>query len=114
MDLATGIKECKDRITALEENRRLDLAQINEKWNVQMRRLNKTEKAVGMLQRNLNSKKQQPTIVKIVKGDVASGGGTGGANDQPEPFGKRRSTDDSNDEEQSNYDKFIGRSSHGS
>lgn len=55
--------------------------------------------------------------MKIVKsGDIASGGGTGGANDQPEPFGNRKSNDESNDEHdnQSNYDKFIGRSSHGS
>jgi hypothetical protein len=54
--------------------------------------------------------------VKIVKGDINSGGGTGGANDQPEPFGIRKSNDDSGDEHdnQSNYDKFIGRSSHGS
>ena len=34
IDLANGIKECKDRIGALEDNRKLDIAQINEKWNV--------------------------------------------------------------------------------
>jgi len=97
VDLATGVKECKDRITALEDNRRLDLAQINEKWNLQVRKLAKIEKTVTMVQRTINSKKQQQTIVKIVKGDITSGGGTGGANDQPEPFGNRRSTE-SNDE----------------
>ena len=70
-----------------------------------------------MVQRStiVNSKKQQ-TIVKIVKGDINSGGGTGGANEQPEPFGNRKSNDESGDEHdnQSNYDKFIGRSSYGS
>ena len=44
------------------------------------------------------------------------GGGTGGANDPPEPFGNKASIAESNDEQddQSNYDRLIGRSSHGS
>ena len=82
---------------------------------MQVRKLAKIEKTVGMVQRSMNSNfKKQQTIVKIVKGDMASGGGTGGPNEQPEPFGKRRSTAESIDDDQSNYDKFIGRSSHGS
>ena len=51
VELATGVKECKERITALEENRRLDLNQINEKWNVQVRKLTKIEKTVNLIQR---------------------------------------------------------------
>lgn len=59
VDLANGIKECKDRIGALEENRRLDLAQINDKWNVQMRKMAKMEKTVNLIQRSasMNAKK---------------------------------------------------------
>ena len=119
VDLATGVKECKDRITALEENRRLDLTQINDKWNVQVRKLNKIEKTVNLIQRQAiqSSKKQQTTIVKISKGDPTLGGGTGGANESLEPFGTKTSIAESTDEQddQSNYDRFIGgRSSHGS
>ena len=49
MDLANGIKECKDRIQALEENRRIDLAQVNEKWNLQVRKLAKIEKTINLI-----------------------------------------------------------------
>ncbi len=47
VDTASAVKDLKDRVAALEENRKIDMAQINEKWNNHQRKIAKLERLLN-------------------------------------------------------------------
>lgn len=49
VEMAQGIKECKERIQAIEDSRRGDLGQLTEKLNLQVRKMTKVEKVITLL-----------------------------------------------------------------
>lgn len=53
VDMAAQMKEVRERLSALEENRKIDLAQMNEKWNSHQRKIAKLERMVtGVVKQN--------------------------------------------------------------
>ena len=49
VDMAQGLKECRDRLSALEENRGVEKAQMNEKWTGHLRKIAKLERTLNAL-----------------------------------------------------------------
>lgn len=47
VDTASAVKDLKERVAALEENRKIDMAQINEKWNNHQRKISKLERLLN-------------------------------------------------------------------
>ena len=47
VDTASAVKDLKERVAALEENRKIDMAQLNEKWNNHQRKISKLDKLVN-------------------------------------------------------------------
>lgn len=47
VDTAAITKDLRERVAALEENRKIDLAQLNEKWNNHQRKIAKLERLLN-------------------------------------------------------------------
>jgi hypothetical protein len=47
VDTASAVKDLKERVAALEENRKIDMAQLNEKWNSHQRKIAKLERLLN-------------------------------------------------------------------
>ena len=80
IDLSSGLKDVKERLSALENRVKIDNLAFNDKWQIHQRKLTKLERIVSLLQKSNEKGSNGSIIVSVKKPEASSRVHTGNEN----------------------------------